>query len=87
MAILETNFASRVKNLGNPNDWKLRSRKVLLSVFRFLDYPHISEVKTSYNNGGNFLNRGDNYLFLPEVFSAKKHISAEFVSLAAIFYN
>lgn len=84
MAILKVNFAGKVRGHWNLNNWKLRSRRALFSVLRFLDYPHVSEIRTSYGNGGNLLKRDVNYLFLPEIFSAKKLIYLEFVSFAIL---
>jgi len=57
---------------------KIRFKYVFLSIFKFLDYPHHSErlpVKLT--------NRKD-FLFLPEIYSAKKHIYSETFSFALL---
>jgi len=56
--------------------FSLRLKYIFLSVLKFLDYPHHSE-----KNPVEFSNTKD-YLFLPEIYSAKKHIYAETVSFA-----
>lgn len=53
----------------------LRLRYSIRSVLKFLDHPHRSE-----RHQNRFDNRED-FLFLPEVFSAKKHVFAETVAL------
>ncbi len=52
----------------------LRTRYLARSFFKFIDYPHHSE-RSPYN----FSNEHD-FLFLPEIHSAKRHIYAESVS-------
>ena len=58
-------------------------RRIFLYYFRFLDWPHASEL-----NSHNFENLSD-YLFLPEIFSVKKHILPEnksfFIFLVMVF--
>lgn len=62
-----------------------RFRRGFFLIFRFLDYPHASELKINYNgNGGDLLKERNNYLFIPEIFSAKKHLTAEFISFTSV---
>ena len=62
-----------------------RFKRRFLFIFRFLDYPHASELKDNYNgNGGDLLKERNNYLFIPEIFSANKHLTAEFISFATV---
>ena len=62
-----------------------RLRRGFLFLFRFLDYPHSSELKTNYNgNNGDLLKERNNYLFIPDIFSARKHLTAEFISFASV---
>ncbi|MGE5392617.1 MAG: glycosyltransferase family 2 protein [Candidatus Saccharibacteria bacterium] len=56
----------------------LRIRYMFRSIFKFLDYPHKSERLDM-----NFDNEKD-FLFLPEVMSAKRHVFLETVALAAV---
>jgi len=80
MAVSLRNLTTKTINGSGFLYWKLYSRRVLLSVLKFLDHPHKSELGIPHSNGGNLLNGNNNYLFLPEIFSAKKHLYAEFVS-------
>lgn len=56
----------------------LRLRYIALSVFKFSDYPHPSErFNIKFDNQKDFL-------FLPEVYSAKRHVFFETVSLSIV---
>lgn len=82
-------FSTRTKGTSNINlfsnafemAWgavKLRAKYSILSLLKFLDYPHHTERKPlSYENTEDFL-------YLPEIHSAKKHVYAENISLVAI---
>jgi len=56
----------------------LRFRYILRSLFKFTDYPHHSEAHPI-----NF-NNTDDFLFLPEIHSAKKHVYSETVSFSIV---
>ncbi len=57
---------------------KLRLMYLLRSVFKFSDHPHKSErFGLRYDNNKDFL-------FLPEIMSAKRHVYAETVSLVLV---
>jgi cellulose synthase/poly-beta-1,6-N-acetylglucosamine synthase-like glycosyltransferase len=57
---------------------KLRAKHMVKSVLKFLDHPHKSERRpVNYENTEDFL-------FLPEIHSAKKHWYAENVSLLIV---
>ncbi|MBX4205460.1 MAG: glycosyltransferase, partial [Candidatus Doudnabacteria bacterium] len=57
---------------------KLRLRYLIRSIFKFLDWPHKSE-----RFGYNWKNTQD-FLYVPEIMSAKKHIYSETVTFAAV---
>src|SRR3989339_2276976 len=50
-------------------------RRIFLNLFKFLDHPHHSE-----NDPVDFSHNGD-FLFVPEIFSARKHLYLETTSL------
>lgn len=59
--------------------WTVRLKRHTSWVFAFLRYPHPSEA--NYTNGnGNFLHGDGYYMFVPEIFSARKHLYPEFIS-------
>ena len=57
---------------------KLRIKYMFRNIFKFLDWPHKSEKQ-----GINWNNTTD-FLYVPEIMSAKKHIYSETVSLAVV---
>lgn len=89
---VDIDFAERVNGESNVNVLRtgfelaggalsLRAKYMLMTVFKFLDHPHQSE-----RLGYNYSNESD-FLFLPEIHSAKKHIYPEtvtFVFLCAL---
>jgi glycosyltransferase involved in cell wall biosynthesis len=58
--------------------FKLRMSYIPKDLLPFLYYPHVSEYRPK-----GFANRED-YLFLPEIFSIKRHIYPETVSLLSV---
>jgi len=60
---------------------KKRANFLFLKIFKFLDHPHHSE-----NRAVDFSHAGD-FLFLPEIHSARKHIYPETISLAVAFLS
>lgn len=55
-------------------------KKIFLNLFKFLDHPHHSE---QWGGGCSWEHTGD-FLFLPEIHSARKHIYLETVSLVFV---
>lgn len=53
-------------------------RRIILGLFKFLDYPHHSE-----NKALDFAHEGD-FCFLPEIHSTKNHIYLETISLGIV---
>ena len=49
-------------------------RKFFLTIFKFLDHPHHSE------NGKQDFDNKEDFLFVPEIFSIKRHISGNNIS-------
>jgi len=84
MAIFRINTVEQITQTGYRSSEQSFIKKAIFSIFRFLDYPHSSELEYSNNNNyGDLLKKRDKYLFIPDIFSAKKHITSEFVSLSA----
>jgi cellulose synthase/poly-beta-1,6-N-acetylglucosamine synthase-like glycosyltransferase len=85
---IDITFAERTKGKSNINALqagmelllgalKLRTKFLFKDILKFTDYPHASERKPTYYENSN------DFLYLPEIYSIKKHIYPETVSLAA----
>ncbi|MCI0542665.1 glycosyltransferase [bacterium] len=54
-------------------------RNIFFTLFKFLDHPHHSEAKSL-----DYSSHSGDFLFLPEIHSAKKHLYSENISFMAV---